>query len=213
MALGLLGKKLGMTRIFDESGVSHPVTVVHVGGNVITQVKTDDKDGYSSVQVGYEDVRESRAAKPGIGHCKKAGTAPKRFIREFRGTADSKPGDVVPLSTFVVGQIVDVIGISKGKGFQGVVRRFGQKGQPQSHGSMMHRRTGSIGCRSTPGRIWKNKQMPGHMGHTRITASNLRVLQIREVDQVILIRGAVPGANGTFLVIRAAKKRPAPAKA
>jgi len=211
--MGLLGKKLGMTRIFDESGVSHPCTVVHVGSNVVTQVKTAEKDGYESVQIGYEDVRESRAAKPTIGHCKKAGTAPKRFIREFRGAGDSKPGDVVPLTTFSVGQFVDVIGISKGKGFQGVVRRFGQKGQPAAHGSMMHRRTGSIGCRSTPGRIWKNKQMPGHMGATRITAPNLRVLQIREEDQVIVIRGAVPGANGSFLVIREAKKRPAPAKA
>lgn len=212
MALGLLGKKLGMTRVFDESGVSHPCTVVHVGGNVISQVKTSDADGYEALQIGYEDVRESRAAKPSIGHFKKAGSAPKRFVREFRGAAVAKPGDAVPVTTFSVGQFVDVIGVSKGKGFQGVIRRHGHKGQPASHGSMMHRRTGAIGCRSTPGRIWKNQSMPGHMGHTRITMQNLRVLQIREDDQVIVIRGTVPGANGSFLIIRGAKKKPAIAK-
>lgn len=212
MALGLLGKKLGMTRIYDDSGVSHPCTVVHVGGNVVTQVKTVDRDGYEAVQIGYEDVRESRSSRPLVGHCKKAGTAPKRFTREFRGAADAKLGDVVSPTIFSVGQFVDVIGVSKGKGFQGVVRRFGFKGQPQSHGSMMHRRTGAIGCRGTPGRIWKNQKMPGHMGNSRITTQNLKVLQVREEEQVIVIRGAVSGANGTFLVIRGAKKKPATAK-
>ncbi|MCC6352354.1 MAG: 50S ribosomal protein L3 [Verrucomicrobiae bacterium] len=212
MALGLLGKKLGMTRVYDDSGVSHPCTVVHVGGNVVTQVKTADADGYEAVQIGYEDVKESRAARPHVGHCKKAGSAPKRFVREFRGAAEIKAGDAVPVTTFSVGQFVDVIGISKGKGFQGVVRRHGHKGQPATHGSMMHRRTGAIGCRSTPGRIWKNQGMPGHMGDTRITTQNLRVLQVREDDQVIVIRGAVPGANGSFLIIRGAKKKPVKAK-
>jgi large subunit ribosomal protein L3 len=212
MSLGLLGTKLGMTRIYDETGVSHPCTVVHVGGNVVTQVKDAAKNGYAAVQVAYGDQKESRLAKQQLGHCKKAGVAPKRFVREFRGDAAANAGDAVLISTFSVGQFVDVIGISKGKGFQGVIRRHHQKGQPQSHGSMMHRRPGSIGCRSTPGRIWKNKSMPGHMGSDRVTIQNLRVLQVREDDQVLVIRGNVPGATGCHLVIRCAKKKPAPAK-
>lgn len=214
MALGLLGKKLGMTRIYDDAGVSHPCTVVHVGGNVVSQVMEAAKDGYTAVQVAYGDQKESRLEKPQVGHLKKVGAGPKRFVREFRGdTGDIKAGSAVPLETFAVGQFVDVIGVSKGKGFQGVLRRHGHKGQPASHGSMMHRRPGAIGCRSTPGRIWKNQSMPGHMGHTRVTVQNLRVLQIRNDDQVLVVRGAVPGPTGCYLVIRKAKKKPAaPAK-
>lgn len=211
MSLGLLGKKLGMTRVYDEKGVSTPVTVIAAAGNKVLQVKTSDTDGYTAVQVGFDDQKPSRVSKAQTGHFAKTSSTPKKFIREFRG-ATSEAGSDVSLSTFSVGQFVDVIGQSKGKGFQGVMKKHNFQGQPASHGSMMHRRTGAIGNRSTPGRVWKNMGMPGHMGDERVTVQNLQIVQVREEDGVILVSGAVPGARGTYVVVRPSKKKSAAKK-
>ena len=211
MSLGLLGKKLGMTRVYDDKGVSTPVTVIAAAGNKVLQVKTADTDGYVAVQVGFDDQKPSRVSKAQTGHFAKTSSTPKRFIREFRGAALEAGADV-PVTTFEVGQFVDVIGQSKGKGFQGAMKKHNYQGQPASHGSMMHRRTGAIGNRSTPGRVWKNMGMPGHMGDERVTVQNLQVVQVREEDGVILVSGAVPGAKGTYVVVRPSKKKTAAKK-
>ena len=211
MSLGLLGKKIGMTRVYDDKGVSTPVTVIATAGNKVLQAKNADSDGYVAVQIGFDDQKPSRVSKAQIGHFSKTSSAPKRFIREFRG-ATLEAGADVPVSTFEVGQFVDVIGRSKGKGFQGVMKKHNFQGQPASHGSMMHRRTGAIGNRSTPGRVWKNQRMPGHMGDERVTVQNLQVVQVREEDGVILVSGAVPGAKGTYVVVRPSKKKSAAKK-
>jgi large subunit ribosomal protein L3 len=212
MSLGLLGKKLGMTHIYDETGKAIAVTVLDVSENEVTQIKTADKDGYSAVQVGRGNKRESRATKPAIGHFKKAGTAPKYEVREFRVTGDvPAAGTTLSADSFAKDQWVDVIGVTKGKGFQGAVRRHNFKGQRQTHGSMMHRRTGAIGCRLTPGRVWKNQRMPGHMGVDRRTTQNLKVVAVRSEENLIFISGSVPGAKGGLVMIRPAKKKPAPA--
>ncbi|MDX6767631.1 MAG: 50S ribosomal protein L3 [Candidatus Methylacidiphilales bacterium] len=208
MSIGILGKKVGMTRVYDQSGTSVAVTVIEAGNNVVTQVRTSEKDGYTAVQLGFGETTEKRTTKPLAGHFKKAGTAPKKFVREFAlpAEAECKVGDVMGVTRFQPGQLIDVIGVSKGKGFQGVVKRYRFGGQPETHGSMMHRRTGAIGCRSTPGRVFKNQKMPGHMGDKKITIQNLEVVGVREEDQVLLIRGAVPGANGSYVIIRDAVK-------
>lgn len=208
MSIGILGKKVGMTRVYDQSGTVVPVTVIEAGNNVVTQVRSKEKDGYTAVQVGYGDTTEKRVTRPLAGHFKKAGVSPKKFLREFalEGEPEVKAGDTLGVSRFQAGQLVDVIGISKGRGFQGVVKRYRFGGQPETHGSMMHRRTGAIGCRSTPGRIFKNKRMPGHMGSTRITVQNLEIVGVREEDQVLLVKGAVPGAKGSYVIIRSAIK-------
>jgi large subunit ribosomal protein L3 len=215
MRYGLLGKKIGMTRVYDERGRITPVTVIAVGGNTLLQVKTPEKEGYSAIQVGFETQKEQRLSKAEAGHFKRANSEPKKLVKEFRlAEGDKVEGELnLTASHFQVGQIVDVIGQSKGKGFQGIVRKHGAKGQPASHGSMMHRRPGAIGMRSTPGRIWKNQSMPGHMGDERVTVQNLRVVQVRETEQVLLIAGAVPGANGGYVVVRPAKKSPLPTEA
>jgi large subunit ribosomal protein L3 len=210
MSLGLLGKKLGMTRLFDsQAGTMIPVTVIDVSGNTILQTKTPEKDGYTAVQVGYSDQKESRVNKAKLGHFKKAGSTPKRLIREFRFEEGAAPEVHPGLETFTEGQWVDVIADSKGRGFQGAVRRHGFGGLRMTHGSMMHRRTGAIGCRSTPGRVWKNQKMPGHMGTTRTTVQNLKVVAVRPEDGVILVSGAVPGSKGGYVTIRPAKKKSA----
>ena len=211
MNIGILGKKIGMTRVYDASGHAHAVTVLEVKGNRVLQVKTKDSDGYDAVQLGFDDQKIQRVPKAQQGHFKKTGSTPKRFQKEFRLAA----GEVAPevgewsMTNLQEGQFVDVISVSKGKGFQGVVRRFKFAGQPETHGSMMHRRNGAIGNRLTPGRVWKNMGMPGHMGHERITTQNLKVVQVREADGVILISGAVPGAKGTYVTVRPAKKKTA----
>jgi len=208
MKIGLLGKKIGMTRVYDDKGKATPVTVIEAGGNTLLQTKTTENDGYVGVQVGFDTQKEQRVTQPLLGHFKKAGSEPKKHIKEFRlpdGVTLEGALDL-SVSQFAVGDVVDVIGRSKGKGFQGVVRKHNMAGQGQSHGSMMHRRNGAIGNRSTPGRIWKNMGMPGHMGDERVTVQNLKVVQVRPEEGVILISGAVPGANGTYIVIRPAKK-------
>jgi large subunit ribosomal protein L3 len=208
MKIGLLGKKLGMTRVYDDKGKATAVTVIEAGGNTATQVKTEANDGYSAVQVAFDTQKEQRVTQPLLGHFKKAGSEPKKHIKEFRlpeGTIFEGAIDL-NVTQFAPGDLIDVIGQSKGKGFQGVMKRHNMKGQGASHGSMMHRRNGAIGNRSTPGRIWKNMGMAGHMGDERVTVQNLRVLQVREAEGVILVTGAVPGANGSYVVVRPAKK-------
>jgi large subunit ribosomal protein L3 len=214
MSIGLLGKKLGMTRVYDDKGRITTATVIEAGGNRILQVKNTEKDGYNAIQVGFGDQKAHRVSKAQTGHFAKSSSTAKKFIREFRlAEGETAPESVdLGLGTFEVGQWVDVIGQSKGKGFQGVVKKHNFAGQPASHGSMMHRRNGAIGNRSTPGRVWKNMGMPGHMGDERVTVQNLRVLQVREEDGVILVSGAIPGAKGTNVIVRPAKKKKAPAK-
>jgi len=210
MRIGLIGKKVGMTRVYDDLGRAVTVTVIEAGGNTPLQVKTVEKDGYSAVQVGFDTQKESRVNKAELGNFKKAGSEPKKIVREFR-LEDSEmlpEGYTLGLNVFKPGQLIDVIGQSKGHGFQGVVKKHGMAGQPASHGSMMHRRNGAIGNRSTPGRVWKNMGMPGHMGDKRVTVQNLRIVQVREEDNVILVSGAVPGTNGSYVVVRPAIKHP-----
>ena len=216
MAIGLIGKKLGMTKVYTDKGVAVAVTVVDVSGNAIIQVKQKSgRDGYSAIQVGYDDQKESRVTKPLLGHFKKHGVTPKRIVKEFRVASDDQlPGADVKYdaSLFSKDQWVDVIGTTKGKGFQGVVKRWNFAGQPATHGHMMHRRPGSIGCRLTPGLVWKNQKMPGHDGVDRVTTQNLKVVQTRPEDGLLLISGSVPGNKGSIVVVRPAKKKLAPAK-
>ena len=215
MSIGLLGKKLGMTRVYDEKGRVTPATVIEAGGNRILQTKTSEKDGYTAVQVGFDDQKPQRVTKAQTGHFGKTSSTPKRFIREFRlaeGEVLPEPGDVA-VTVFEAGQFVDVIGQSKGKGFQGTIKKHNFHGQPMTHGSTMHRRNGAIGNRSTPGRVWKNMGMPGHMGDERVTLQNLRILQVRSEEGVIVVSGAIPGAKGSYVIVRPSKKKKAPAKA
>jgi large subunit ribosomal protein L3 len=210
MSLGLIGTKLGMTKIYTDKGEAIAVTVVDVKGNSIIQVKrSDGKDGYTAVQVGYGEQKAFRINKPLTGHFKKHGSDVKRIVKEFRLQKDDQlPGEDFKLdaSLFSNGQVVDVIGTTKGKGFQGVVKRWNFAGQPQTHGSMMHRRPGSIGCRLTPGLVWKNQKMPGHDGVDRRTTQNLVVVQSRPEDGLLLIKGALPGNKGSIVVVRPGKK-------
>lgn len=209
MKIGLLGKKIGMTRVYDANGKATPVTVIEAGGNAVLQVKSQEKNGYDSVQVGFDSQKESRVSKPLLGHFKKANAEPKKFVREFRLSSPVEGELNLGVSQFEVGQFVDVIGRSKGKGFQGVVKKHNFAGQPAAHGSKMHRRNGAIGNRSTPGRVWKNMGMPGHLGDEQVTVQNLRIVQVRPDENLILICGAVPGANGSYVVVRPARKKQA----
>ncbi|MDX2225514.1 MAG: 50S ribosomal protein L3 [Verrucomicrobiae bacterium] len=214
MSVGLIAKKMGMTRVYDSKGAARSVTVVVAGPNVVIQSKTVATDGYDAVQLGFEDMKEHRVSRTVVGACKKAGTAPKHYLREFHTDKDEtlKPGDVLGVDRFAVGQYVDVIGVSKGKSFQGVVKRHRFGGGGAAHGSKSHRRAGAIGERSTPGRIYKNHRMSGHMGSTRRTVQNLEIVQVRPTDNVLLIAGAIPGSNGQMVIIRTAKKKPASKK-
>ncbi len=209
MKIGLLGRKIGMTRVYDANGKATPVTVIDAGGNTILQIKSQNHDGYDAVQIGFDSQKESRVSKPLLGHFKKANADPKKFVREFRLPDGTQVDADLNLSVnqFVAGEFVDVIGRSKGKGFQGVVKKHGFAGQPAAHGSKTHRRNGAVGNRSTPGRIWKNMGMPGHMGDDRVTVQNLRIAQVRPEENIILICGAVPGSNGSYVVVRPAKKK------
>src|ERR1700730_7788000 len=210
MSIGLLGQKIGMTSVYDANGRLHPVTVIAGRDNVLLRRLTNDNDGYSAVQVGFGSQKESRVTKQLLGEFKKAGSEPKRFIRQFRLTADLPEGEInLSVTQFQAGDYVDVIGRSKGKGFQGVMKKHNFDGQGAAHGSKTHRRNGAVGNRSTPGRIWKNMGMPGHLGDERVTVQNLKVMQVREAEKVILISGAVPGCNGSYVVVRPAIKNPA----
>jgi large subunit ribosomal protein L3 len=196
-----------MTRVYDDAGIITPVTVILAEPNSVLQVKTVENDGYKAVQVGVFDQKEHRVAKPELGHFKKSGATPKKFVREFvLDEKEETPTDALNVNRFKVGQLVDVIGISKGKGFQGPMKKHNFHGQGAAHGSKTHRRNGAIGMRSTPGRIYKNHGMAGHMGDEKVTVQNLRVVQVRETDNVLLISGAVPGASGSYVVVRTAIK-------
>jgi large subunit ribosomal protein L3 len=199
-----------MTRVYDDRGRATAVTVIDVSGNSLLQVKTVEADGYSAIQAGFAVQKESRVSRAELGHFKKAGSEPKRFIREFRLEDNEKPAADLTLTpaVFKQGQLVDVIGRSKGKGFQGIMRKHNADGQGTSHGSMMHRRPGAIGMRSTPGRIWKNQSMPGHMGDEQVTVQNLRIVQVRDADSALLVAGAVPGPTGSYVIVRPAIKHP-----
>src|SRR5258707_14318502 len=203
MSIGILGQKVGMTRIYDDAGTVTPVTVILAEPNAVLQVKTIDNDGYNSIQAGVFDQKESRVTKPELGHFKKAGSTPKRFVREFTTNGEEvKQGETLTVTRFTAGQYVDVIGASKGKGFQGPMKKHNFHGHGAAHGSKTHRRNGAIGNRSTPGRIWKNMGMPGHLGDERVTVQNLQVMQVREAEKEILISGAVPGCNESYVVVR-----------
>ena len=198
-----------MTSVYDANGKMRPVTVIAAGDNVLLRRLTSENDGYSAVQVGFHTQKESRLSRASLGAFKKANVEPKKFVREFRLGVDLADGDVdLSVTQFKPGDFVDVIGRSKGKGFQGVMKKHNFAGQGAAHGSKTHRRNGAIGNRSTPGRIWKNMGMPGHLGDERVTVQNLQVMQVREAEKVILVSGAVPGANGSYVVVRPAIKHP-----
>jgi large subunit ribosomal protein L3 len=207
--LGLLGKKIGQTRVYDDQGRVIHVTVVLAGPNRVLQCKTVESDGYNAVQLGFDDQKESRLTKPQMGHLRKFNGQPVKRIREFRDfPLEVKPGDLVGVNVFAQGDFVDAVGVSKGRGFEGVVKRYNFRGGDITHGAKgWHRRTGAIGQRLFPGTVMRGTRMPGHMGQDRRTIQNLRVVQVREADQLLLIQGAIPGANGDYVVIRAAKKK------
>jgi large subunit ribosomal protein L3 len=210
MSIGLLGQKIGMTSVYDANGRMRPVTVIAAGDNVVVRRVTAENDGYSALKVGFDVQKESRVNKGQLGEFTKAGVEPKKFVREFRLKEDAAEGEInLSVTQFQPGDFVDVIGRSKGKGFQGVMKKHNFAGQGAAHGSKTHRRNGAIGNRSTPGRIWKNMGMPGHMGDERVTVQNLQVMQVREAEKVILISGAVPGPNGSYVVVRPAIKKSA----
>ena len=208
--LGLLGKKLGQTRVYTDEGVLVPVTVVLAGPNRVIQCKTVETDGYKAVQLGFEDQKESRVTKPLLGHLKKHSTTPVKRIKEFRDfSKEVKAGDVIGATIFAKGDYVDAIGITKGRGFEGVVKRHGFRGGDMTHGAKgWHRRSGAIGQRLFPGTVMRGMKMPGHMGQVRRTTQNLEVIQVREQDNVLLVKGAIPGAKGDYVVIRESKKLP-----
>jgi large subunit ribosomal protein L3 len=210
MSIGLLGQKIGMTSVYDANGRMRPVTVIAAGDNVLVRRITAENDGYSAVKVGFDAQKESRVSKAMLGEFRKASVEPKRFVREFRLESNLPEGEInLSVTQFQPGDYVDVIGRSKGKGFQGVMKKHNFDGQGAAHGSKTHRRNGAIGNRSTPGRIWKNMGMPGHLGDERVTVQNLQVMQVREAEKIILVSGAVPGANGSYVVVRPAIKNPA----
>ena len=206
---GLIGKKLGMTSIYDDKGAAVPVTVLEVGPCVVVQRKDEARDGYSAVQLGYAEQKEQRLSKPKLGHYKKAGVEAHRVLREFRVTADTEVavGDVVDVRAFEEVNFVDVVATGKGRGFQGVVKRYDFGGGRASHGGGWLRRTGSIGMCEFPGRVFKGKKMPGHMGSKRVTTQNLKVMQVRADENLILIKGSIPGANGGIVTVKEALKK------
>ena len=206
---GLIGKKVGMTQIYDDKGNRLAVTVVQAGPCVVVQRKTQAADGYNAVQVGFGEQKEHRVSRPALGHFKKAGTTPRRVLQEFPldEGEELKAGDVVSVGMFDKSEYVHITGVSKGRGFQGVMKRHGMGGGPAAHGHTSHRRIGAIGQRAKPGKINKGHRMPGHMGNVQVTTRNLRVAGIRVEDGVLLIRGAIPGPAGATVVIRKANKK------
>ena len=208
MKKGLIGKKVGMTQIFDEKGMIIPVTVIEAGPCVVAQVKTVETDGYNAIQLGFGEVKSHKVNKPLAGHFAKANVEAKKHLREFRldDVQNVKVGDEVKADTFEQGEKVDVQGISKGKGFQGVIKRHGQHRGPMGHGSMYHRRPGSMGSTSTPGRVFKGKKLPGHMGVQKITIQNLEIIKVDMDKNVLLVKGSVPGPKGAILKIKSSVK-------
>jgi large subunit ribosomal protein L3 len=207
MTKGILGRKIGMTQVFAENGDLIPVTVVEAGSNVVLQKKSAETDGYEAIQLGFEDKREKLSNKPEKGHVSKANTAPKRFVREFRGVdlAAYEVGQEVKVDIFAEGDVIDVTGVSKGKGFQGAIKRHNQSRGPMSHGSRYHRRPGSMGP-VAPNRVFKGKLLPGRMGGEQVTVQNLEIVKIDTDRNLLLIKGNVPGAKKALLKIKSAIK-------
>ena len=204
---GILGRKKGMTEVFTADGKLIPVTVIEVEDNVVSQVKTKENDGYEAIQLATVEKKESRSNKPETGHLKKANTTPKRFLKEIRGVSvsDYALGDVLKADVFAAGEMVDVTGTSKGKGFQGVIKRHNQSRGPMSHGSQYHRGVGSMGT-MLPMRVLPGKKLPGHMGHVQVTIQNLEVVKVDLENNVILIKGSVPGPKNSLVLVRTAVK-------
>ena len=208
MRKAIIGKKVGMTQIFDESGKVIPVTVVEAGPCVVTQKKTVETDGYTAVQLGFGDVKEHKLSKPEAGHLKKAGVAPKKYLKEFKleSAADMNVGDEVKADTFAAGDKIDVTAISKGKGFESAIRKYGQSRGPMGHGSKFHRHAGSNGTSATPSRVLPGKRMPGHMGAVKVTTQNLTIVKVDAENNLLLVKGAVPGPKKALVTVREAVK-------
>ena len=204
MQKAILARKLGMTQIFDQNGKLIPVTVVEAGPNTVIQKKTVENDGYDAVQVGFVDIKESRANKPQLGHFSKAGVSPKKYLKELRleNAAELNVGDEIKADVFAEGDSVDVTGVSKGKGFAGTIKRWGQGRGPTSHGSKYHRGPGSMSGASFPGRVMKGKRLPGRMGGKKVTVQNLRVVKVDAERNLILVKGGVPGPKNGLLIIK-----------
>ncbi|MCM3043002.1 50S ribosomal protein L3 [Paenibacillus motobuensis] len=205
---GILGKKLGMTQVFTPEGNVIPVTVIEASSNVVLQKKDVENDGYEAIQLGYSDKKESRVTKPEAGHAKKANTTPKRYVREVRGVdlAGYEVGQEVKVDIFAEGEFVDVTGISKGKGFQGVIKRWGQSRGPMSHGSRYHRRPGSMGSIQA-NRVPKGKRLPGHMGSDTVTIQNLEIVRVDAERNVLLVKGSIPGPKNSFVKVKGSIKK------
>jgi large subunit ribosomal protein L3 len=198
----IMGKKIGMTQIFNSDGTLIPVTVIKAGPCHVIQVKTREKDGYEALQVGFDEYRkEKNVTKPLMGHFKKANLSPFRFVREIEYSA-LNVSDSIEIDIFEEGQKISITGTSKGKGFQGVMKRLNYSGGAASHGSMFNRAPGSVGASSFPSRVWKNKGLPGQMGNKKITVKNIEIVKIKKEENLLIVKGAVPGANGGYLVIR-----------
>ena len=204
MKKAIIGRKVGMTQVFDEKGNVIPVTVIEAGPCSVVQVKTEETDGYNAIQLGFGSIKEKKVNKPEKGHFTKVKVTPVKHLREFRldDISNVKPGDEIKADVFAEGENVDIQGTTKGKGFQGVIKRHGQHRGPMGHGSMYHRRPGSMGSTSTPGRVFKGKKLPGHMGNVTVTIQNLKVVRVDMDKNVILVKGSVPGNKGAILKIR-----------
>ena len=204
---GLLGKKIGMTSVFSADGKNVPCTVIEAGPCVVTQIKSVEKDGYAAVQVGFQDKKEKHTTKPLMGHFKKAGVTPKRHLAEFKDFSEElNLGDTITVELFNDASYVDVIGTSKGKGFQGAIKRLGQHRGPMAHGSKFHRHQGSNGACSSPSKVFKGKGMPGHMGSVKVTTQNLEVVRVDADKNLLLIKGAVPGAKKALITVKETTK-------
>ena len=208
MKKAILATKVGMTQIFNEDGVLTPVTVLQAGPCVVTQVKTVENDGYAAVQVGYGEKREKLVNKPMQGHFKKAGVTNKRFVKEFKfeNAAEYALGQELTVEQFVAGDKIDVTAISKGKGFQGAIKRHNQHRGPMAHGSKFHRHAGSNGACSDPSKVFKGKKMPGHMGHKKVTTQNLTVVRVDAEKNLLLVKGAVPGPKKSLVTVKESVK-------
>ncbi|PLX67584.1 MAG: 50S ribosomal protein L3 [Denitrovibrio sp.] len=208
MAKAIIGKKVGMTQVFSEDGIVVPVTVVLAGPCVVTEVRTEEKDGYSAIQLGFDEIlKESKVNKPMAGYFKKQGVKPMKFLKEFRGDAgEITVGQQVDVNIFEEGDLVDVQGTSIGKGFQGVVKRYGFAGGPKTHGSHFHRAPGSIGMCEFPGETPKGKKMPGRMGGKKVTVQNLSVVKVIPETNLLLVKGAIPGHDDAIVYIKEAVK-------
>jgi len=209
MFKGLIGRKVGMTQIFDEDGSAYPVTVIEAGPCYVTQVKTEETDGYSAVQLGFDEVKTKRLTGGQLGHLKRNDLPPLKVLREFKTkTPDVSEGDTLKVDIFEKDERVDIVGTSKGRGFAGVVKRYHFRGGPKTHGqSDRQRATGSIGSGTTPGRVWKGKKMPGRMGNERVTSSNARVVLVDSERNLIAVDGSVPGPKGGMVVIKPIRKQ------